>query len=475
MKKCFHYGLTGAIRPVGIIFLLVLGLMSRSVSAQFAPVLLYSTGVNTNPSGVVLGDVNGDGRVDIVAANASTSTVGVLFGQANGFAPVVAYALAAGSYPTGVAVGDVNGDRRLDLVTANQNGNSVSVLQGQVGGFAPVVSYSTGPGSAPRFVVLGDVSGDGRLDIVSANLSSFAVGVFLGQVSGFAPMVPYATGANSYPQGVGLGDVNSDGQVDIVSANLGTDEVGVLLGLGRGSFRAGISYALGAASGPNAVLLGDVNADGRLDVVTANDGTSTVGIGIQQTGGGFAPVSNYSTGVSSRPLAVALGDVNNDGRPDIVTANYYTNAAGVLLGLAGGGFGLISTYSAGVGSQPRGMILGDVNNDGRLDIVLANTSSSTIGVLLNTTPLATPSTKVADSGLILLPNPAHHMTMAQLPSSHTIAATLTIMDALGRVAHTQPLHPATAASLDLTGLAPGLYQVRVQANGQQWSQRLVVE
>ena len=389
---------TGLRRPSRLLLtqalagLALLTVSARPVLAQtptFAPVTTYSTGANNYPYSVALGDVNGDGRPDIVSANGSSSTAGVFLGQANGgFASMTAYSTGAFSYPRSVALGDVNGDGRLDIVTANSSRSEVGVLLGQIsGGFAPVTAYSVGATSYPSSVTLGDVNGDGRLDIVTANGNSSTVGVLLGQAGGgFAPVTIYSTGASSNPNSVTLGDVNGDGQLDIVTANTDAGTAGVLLGQTRGSFGSVTAYSTGANSAPHSVTLGDVNGDGRLDIVTANSNTATAGVLLGQTSGGFGPVTTYSTGGFNSPYSASLGDMNGDGRLDIVTANNGTSTAGVLLGQVGGTFGPATNYSTG--GQPWLATLGDVNSDGRLDIVTANIAAFTTGVLLNTTIFA---------------------------------------------------------------------------------------
>ena len=256
--------------------------------------------------------------------------------------------------------------------------------------FAPVVLYHTGPGSHPEGVRVADINGDQRPDILTANHGNSTAGVLLGQENGdFAPVRTYSSGANSHPEGLALADVNQDGRLDILTANQGSNSVGVLLGQGNGDFAAASTYHAGSPHGPYAVAVADVNGDGRLDLVTANYGSDAVGVLLGQASGGFARVSTYSTGPDSSPVSVAVADVNGDGRPDCVTANTRTDAVGVLLGQIGGGFAAVMTHSTGTGtapagpnSYPRNVALADVNGDGRPDILTANLYNHTAGVLL---------------------------------------------------------------------------------------------
>jgi hypothetical protein len=149
----------------------------------------------------------------------------------------------------------------------------------------------------------------------------------------------------------------------------------------QASFAPVSTYTAGTGSTPTSVAVADVNGDGQPDLITANFGTSTAGVLLGRVGGGFAPVITYPAGANGSPRGVAVADVNGDSRPDIVTANS-DDTAGVLLGQAGGGFSAASPYSTGANSNPGNVAVGDVNGDGRPDLVTANYGTSTAGVLL---------------------------------------------------------------------------------------------
>jgi hypothetical protein len=396
----------------GLLVLLAFGLTAGPAQAQFSPVMSYPTGSGTTPFYLVLRDFNGDGRLDIAETNNSTRSVGVLLAQAGGgYAPVVTYATQSPSTPFGLASGDVTGDGRPDLVVANYISGSptttgtVSVLPGQAGGtFGSATLVNVG--GSPLNVALGDVTGDGRLDLVTSIFSGGGrvVSVVPGLGNGsFGTPAFYGGGSNStlanqQSYGVALDDLDGDGRLDIAVTNFDQAAgytVGVLLNQGGGGFRAPTSYITGSGNTqPTGIAIGDVNNDSRPDLIMTNYNTSTVSVLLGQTGGIFGAASTYATGAAG-PRELALGDVNKDGLLDIVTANFGSgggngSTASVLLGLGGGSFDTAALYSVGASSSPWHVALGDLNGDGRLDIAATGRGNNTIGVLLNTTVYAAP-------------------------------------------------------------------------------------
>jgi len=335
----------------------------------------YDTGAT--PWSVATGDLNGDGRLDLVTANSTSNNVSVLLGNGDGtFGTKVDY--ATGSDPHCVALGDLNGDGRLDLATANGSSNSVSILLGEGDGtFALNTDYATG--SLSWTVAISDLNGDGKPDLAVANRSSNTVSILLGNGDAtFRPKVDYGVGRD--PFFVAIADVSGDGKPDLVTANSTSNSVSVLLGVGDGSFGASADYQAG--SSPRSVGIGDLNGDNKPDLAVANlhdPSSNTVSVLLGAGDGSFGPKADYQTG--DGPSSVAVGDIDGDGRPDLAVTNLYSFSISVLLGRGDGTFGMKIDY--GTNTSPYGIAMADLNGDGRPDLVASNVNGSTVSVLLN--------------------------------------------------------------------------------------------
>ena len=284
--------------------------------------------VGIAPLGVALGDVDRDGDLDIVVSDVDNSTVSVRFNQGDGtFGSRDAVNYQVEVRPLSVVLGDLDADGDLDMVVSSDGNRSVSVHLNQGNGtFGSGVNYQVL--DRPISVVLGDVDADGDLDIVVASLGDDSINVLFNQSDGTfgsGPPTSYRVGFNPFE--VVLGDVDADGDLDIVTVNNGSYDVGVCLNQGNGIFDDAVNYLVG--KGPTSVVLGDVDADGDLDIITANRDDNTVSIRLNQGSGTFGSGDAVNYRVGGGPWSVALVDADADGDLDILTANRDDNSVSV--------------------------------------------------------------------------------------------------------------------------------------------------
>ncbi len=376
--------------------------------------------IGTGAESVAVGDLNGDGRADVVSANTGTgdagTTVSVLLNTTpNGTATPTFAAkqdFTVGTAPTFVVIADLNGDGRADIATSNFGTNTVSVLLNTTPAGAAALSFAAkqdfavAPG--PLGLAVGDFNSDGRPDLVSANRTSNTVSVLLNTtpmqsgLATFAVPTVFATGTS--PNAVAVGDFNADGRIDIAIANSGAGTASVLLnttaiGATTPAFAAKQDFAVG--SGPNGIAVGDFNGDGRLDLATANNNAASASVLLNTTTTGaatptFAAKQDFAVGTT--PWGIAVADFDGDGRTDIATANRGTNNVSVLLNTTAvlattPTFAAQQTFT--VGTDPFGMASGDFTGDGRPDFVTANyggNTGTTVSVVTNTSTNVLPTT-----------------------------------------------------------------------------------
>lgn len=332
--------------------------------------------VGDTPFAVTRGDFNGDQNEDIVVANYGSASISILTGDGRGdFNDALFYNV--GTNPVSVTVTDFDQDSRLDVAVSNSGSHTVSILRGRGDGTLEAsVDYPVG--TTPWIIGTADFDGINGPDLATANSGGSDISVLLSNGDGtFQPAVAYPVGG-SLPRSLAIGDFNSDNQKDLAVTVRSIGKVAILIGNGDGTFKGAVLYATGRE--PHTIVSDDFNGDGRLDLVTGNNGAfATLLLG--QGDGTFPSYKNLGAGWAA--FAVVSGDFNSDGKKDLSLASGLNNIV-ILLGHGDGTFGQAANYPTGwlswwvpgFGPSYGHFTTVDFNKDGNPDLVLPHTGTS---------------------------------------------------------------------------------------------------
>jgi hypothetical protein len=399
----------------------VIGVLLGNGDGTFQAAQTYNSG-GIGAHSVAVADVNGDGKPDLLVAigceACSTGGVSVLLGNGDGtFQPAKVY-YSGGSDASSVAVADVNGDRKPDLLVANEGGTglngSVAVLLGNGDGtFQAAVSYSSG-GKEASSLAVADVNGDNKLDLLVADVCltidcpSGAAGVLLGNGDGTFQAVKTYSSGSFLATSIAVADVNGDNKPDLLVANWGPSNplsnVSVLLGNGDGTFQKAQIYNSGGQYA-NAIAAADVNGDGKIDLLVANEGggeggTGAVGVllnnALPQCDGGCLTSTTlasslnpsiYGQKVTWTATVTPFGSVSPTGKVNFKWDGYSIGTTT----LNANGVATLSKSNLNVYTYPlTAVYLGDQNN-------VSSTSAVVNQVVKETTSAATISSSVNPS------------------------------------------------------------------------------
>ncbi len=362
----------------------VVAMAASGSDPTFRSKLFFGASVSEGAAEAAVGDVNGDGRSDVVIADYyPESGVSVQLNEGRGDFKGRAYSLPDPG-ALSVALAELNGDAKPDLVvtTADESEEpaGVSVFLNRGDG-----TFRSGPATllAPAtFGAAGDLNGDGKADIVAVDAKRAAIAVLLNRgAGGFDPAhEQYATGKRI--SAVAIADVNRDGKADVATANSADNTVSVLLNDGNGVFAARRDYRTGRE--PEAMAVQDLNGDGRPDLVTANARAPSVSVLLNGGDGTFGSRRrDYKT--AGGAAALAIGDVNGDRKPDVVVRNA-SESVSVLVNSGDGSFRPRLDYDYQFEGQS--LALADMTGDHRRDVVVlvhnSRNSDNWLAVLVNT-------------------------------------------------------------------------------------------
>ncbi|CAF1240880.1 unnamed protein product [Rotaria sordida] len=353
-------------------------------NGSFTIIKTYAPDSDIYSNSVGVGDFNNDGFLDFAVAHFQRATISIHLGYGNGSFHISQIISTDVSYPLSITIGDLNNDTQLDLIYADPYTSGIGILFGYENGtFGSIKKYSTGAGSFPYSVGLAYLNNDTFLDIVVVNQWYFSISIILGYGNEtFGVRNMFSTGVNSFPSSIAFGDFNHDNQLDIVVTNTVTNDFHVFILYYSANFTNQIVLLTGSRPHPHSIAINDFNNNNQTDIAVANAGTNNVQIFLDYEKGNFMKNFTYPTGFNSRPQYVTTADINKDNQLDIVVANYWMNNINVFLGFGDGTFDKPTVHSTGSGSLPCSIAIGDFRKDNWMDVVVVNSNQSNIGVFL---------------------------------------------------------------------------------------------
>lgn len=336
------------------------------------------------PVGIAMADLRGKGVQDLVAVYAGrgvknmTPSISVLQGDGKGGYSFAGDFPAGPSAPAAMALGDVSGDGKPDVAVVSTGTDSIFVSLGRANGAAYAFDkpVEVPVGTAPINLVMCDVNNDKQKDIVVVNYGSSNLSVLIAQGDGkFSASAVRVEKAFA----VTAGYLNGDGNIDLAYTNVLRNEVNLLFGDGKGGFTPGGSPLM-TGTQPHSLAIGDLNADQINDVVVANRGSNTLSVYLNKGDGLMTYLGAPFLG--NGPVAVMLRDLNGDGRADVIAPSYENKNVGILVGQDGGYF--LPAVSQQISDYASAVAIGDANSgDDNLPDIIAANGNATVGVLLN--------------------------------------------------------------------------------------------
>jgi hypothetical protein len=350
------------------------------------------------PAALAIADFNQDGKPDL-AVTAATKLYMMLsngngtFTAASGSPismPSQPYNDFASPYAGPLAVGDFNHSGHPGLAVAETQNAAAFIFLGNGDGTLTLspAGFTAAQGQPTSALQAADFNADGNLDLAIVNQYNGVSPVTLGYGDGaFNSAGDLFTGPEGFSTGVAIGDFNRDGKLDAAIATGGSvaypnSGVSVSLGNGDGTFTLAAGASISLGQNLSAIVAGDFNADGKLDLAATDATGNTVFILLGNGDGTFQSPKTFPVG--NDPTAMVVGDFNSDGKLDIAIANTGDGTITLLLGKGDGTFTQSSSSPYLVGPGAASLVAADFNGDGKLDLAVANTLDTTgaVSILL---------------------------------------------------------------------------------------------
>jgi len=369
------------------------------------------------PVSISFGDFDGDGKVDLAVANGNEDSVSIFRNISNTPGSINLESqikIQSGLAPISVSVGDIDGDGLLDLITANYAGNTISVLRnnstdpGSIS-FEPKNDFTTE--ALPWAACIGDIDKDGKPDIAVTSIANSSMSVFrntstgIGSIS-FAPKDDFTTGES--PTSVSIGDLDRDGKPDLAVANTNSNTVSIFRNKSViGSISLYGKNDFTTDTSPRSVSIGDLNGDSKLDLAIANaSGMLSVLRNISSSPGSISFASRVSYTAGDGAVFVANGNLDGDGKVDLAVANLDDNTISLYsnTSLGSSSVSFADKIDFITGNGPSSVSIGDLDGDGRPDFVVTNINGDSISVFRRqikpTAPVAHDASSVGQQSFV---------------------------------------------------------------------------
>jgi len=343
-------------------------------SVSFSEVASFTMGTNGYPIGVTAGDLDGDGKPDIVISNYYTQTLTILqnAGSPGHIVMDSVLSLPSGNYVLGASIADLNADGKPEVIVACEGSNLISVYTNSSApghiSFSNESSFLSPAGGSPFKVVVADLDGDGKPDLAAANSYAGTVSVYLntspaGGAISFATNVDFNTG--DFPEGLAIADLDGDGKPDLVIANNTDNTLSILHNTSTaGSLSFGPQYVVNSGYSAYDLVIADFDGDSKPDIAVIDQYNNTVSVHRNVSSPGTIAMSanvDFTTG--SIPYSITTADFDGDGKPDLATANDGDNTFTILRNSASNE-PAITSFSPTVGSTGTVVTIVGVNLTG---------------------------------------------------------------------------------------------------------------
>jgi hypothetical protein len=381
---------------------------SESVSSStFASPSTFSC--SNKPSSLDAADLDGDGKIDLVAGIPNGSGAVCVFRNTSSSGSVsfaTRQDFSTADLCQSLHLTDLDGDGKMDVIASNRNSstNNLQVFRntsssGSIS-FASAVNFSRP--DFPYVIASGDLNADGKPDLVHTNFNSTSISVNQNtSTSGTISLAAnFQLTAGSIPGTIEICDLDLDGKQDIIFTNFTSNTISYYRNihssgaLSSSSFDSKVDIGTGTGTNPQGLFMADIDGDGKKDIVSTHQGTGNIAVHRNTSTSGsisFAALATTSSGTTARSTYVT--DINGDGKVDVISANIGTNTLRVFQSSSTSGtISLSSGVTFSTGSQPYFGIAADIDGDTKPDMVSADYNSSRLSVFRNTQLATEPST-----------------------------------------------------------------------------------